>query len=114
VVVGDAAGVLVSAAPAFFGGLVSFFVSPAFGAILSDWVALGVALAGASLEVEGADLSAGAIFSAGADCCAGELGAGAAPPGLVPWAAANPLLAISKAAEIKNLFLMEILLLAPS
>ena len=71
-------------------------------------MALGFALAGASLAVAGAGLSAGAIFSAGADCCAGELG-----PGLVPWAAANPLLATNKAAEIKNLFLMEILLLAP-
>jgi glutamate/tyrosine decarboxylase-like PLP-dependent enzyme len=93
------------------GALVSFFISPAFGASLSDCVAFLSALAGASLEVAGADFSAGAIFSGGADCCAGA--GAAAPPGLVPWAAANPLLAISNAAENRNLFLMEILLFGP-
>ena len=90
----DVAGVLVSA---FLGAAVSFFISPVFGGIVS----FGLALAGASFAVAGADFSAGAIFSAGAACGDGELGAGA---GL--WAAANPVLAISKAAEIKNLFLI--------
>ena len=105
---------------AFLGAAVSFFISPVFGAILSegailsDWVAFGLVLAGASFDVEGAALSAGAIFSAGADCCAGELGAGAGPPGLVPCAAASTVLAVSKAAEINNLFLMEILRFSPN
>ena len=104
-----AAGDLVSA---FLGAVVSFFVSPVFGAIVSDCEAFGLAVAGA-FAAAGADLSAGAIFSAGAACVAGELGAGEAPPGLVPCAAASVVPAIRKAAEIKNLFLMVLLRFSP-
>ena len=82
----------------FFMSPVSFFMSLVFGAIVSDCVAFGLALAGESFE--GADFSAGAIFSAGAACDGGELGAGAAPPGLVRLIAAIPRRATSQSPGI--------------